>query len=251
MISTTPVMTATRYAPLQATRESLDLLILQHMQLVRSIARHVHARMSRTPDVEDLTQVGMIALVEASRVYVDYGEASFATYAATRIRGAMMDELRRQATMSRGALKRRRDMINTTQKLSSELKREPTTAELVTRLGITLAEYQALQHETRGVQYDSLDDVYSDQSAWFTDEDECAFEKLSKEQLKQRLAGLIRQLPEREALVLQLYFVEELNLEEIGQVLDVGSARVCQIKKSALDKIRHMLGALTSSDVLG
>jgi RNA polymerase sigma factor FliA len=243
-------LAASRLPPMHVPKETLDILVLQHLPLVRSIAWHVHARISRGTDVEDLTQVGMIALVESARAFVDYGEASFATYATLRVRGAMMDELRRQATMSRGALKRRRDMINTTQQLSRELKREATSAEVVARLGISMAEYQSLQHETRGVKYESLDDAYSDQSSWFTDSDETAFEKLSKKQLKKHLADLVRQLPEREALVLQLYFVEELNLEEIGKVLDVGSARICQIKKSALEKIRGMLGGLLSEDVL-
>ena len=92
------------------------------------------------------------------------------------------------------------------------------------------------------VQHQSMDEVYSDQSMWFADHKDRADEALEKESLKAALAQCITKLPEREALVLQLYFVEEMNLEEIGITLDIGAARVCQIKKAALDKLRGLLG---------
>ena len=91
------------------------------------------------------------------------------------------------------------------------------------------------------VQHTSMDEVYSDQSMWFADVEDRADDIMERESLKGALAKCIGELPEREALVLQLYFVEELNLEEIGQTLDIGAARVCQIKKSALDKLRGKL----------
>jgi len=98
---------------------------------------------------------------------------------------------------------------------------------------------------THALRYDSLDEVYSDHSEWFADDAPDAFENLASGDLRRAITAAIGQLPEREALVLQLYFVEELNLEEIGQTLNVGAARVCQIKKAALDKVRGKLSAWT------
>jgi RNA polymerase sigma factor for flagellar operon FliA len=91
--------------------------------------------------------------------------------------------------------------------------------------------------------HESIDEVYSDHAMWFASDDDDAEEAIDKAQMKQAVAAAIRSLPEREAMVLQLYFVEEMNLEEIRQVLGVTAARVCQIKKAALDKVRGMLTA--------
>ena len=91
------------------------------------------------------------------------------------------------------------------------------------------------------VQEQSIEEVYSDQSMWFADVEDRADDVLERESLKKALAACIGKLPEREGIVLQLYFVEEMNLDEIGATLDVGAARVCQIKKAALDKLRGML----------
>jgi RNA polymerase sigma factor for flagellar operon FliA len=95
---------------------------------------------------------------------------------------------------------------------------------------------------SHALQQESIDEVYSDQSMWFADVEERADEALEREGLKTALAAGIGKLPEREGMVLQLYFVEEMNLEEIGQTLGIGAARVCQIKKAALEKVRGQLG---------
>ena len=101
--------------------------------------------------------------------------------------------------------------------------------------------YRELVDSSMAIHHDSLDEVYSDQSMWFADVEDRADETIEREELKAALASRIGDLPEREALVLQLYFVEEMNLDEIGQTLGVGAARVCQIKKSALDRLRTSL----------
>jgi RNA polymerase sigma factor FliA len=235
-----PVMTV-RHKAMLLQSINPDDLIKNNLPLVRKIAWHVHGRISRGVEIDDLVQSGMIALVESARTYQDYGEASFQTYASIRIRGAMMDQLRRQATMTRGALKRRRDLLNLTRDLSVELKRPPTPDEIRQRLGLSHTDYQSLQQEIQGLQYESLDDAYSDHSPWFADDSDSPLQQLEGEELKAQLADAIRQLPEREALTLQLYFSEEMNLEEIGAVLGVGAARVCQIKASALAKVRNIL----------
>jgi RNA polymerase sigma factor for flagellar operon FliA len=211
-----------------------------HMPLVRKIAWHVHGRVSSAIEIEDLVQTGMIALVEAANGYDDRGFA-FSTYASMRVRGAMIDQLRRHATMCRSAMARRRDLAKTSAELESRLGRKPSEAEMAEALGLDAAAYRELADSTVAVHQESLDEVYSDQSMWFADVEDRVDVTMEREQLGAALAGHISTLPEREAMVLQLYFVEEMNLEEIGLTLGVGAARVCQIKKSALDRLRGLL----------
>lgn len=217
-----------------------EQLARQYMPLVRKIAWHVHGRVSSAIEIEDLLQIGMVALVECANGYEDRGYG-FATYAQMRIRGAMIDHLRRHATLARSAMSRRKQLGAVRSRLEQRLGRVPTEAEMSAEMGMGATEYREFADSTEMVQQQSIDEVYSDQSMWFADVEDRADEVLEKESLKAALAKCITRLPEREALVLQLYFVEELNLEEIGATLDIGSARVCQIKKSALDKLRVLL----------
>jgi RNA polymerase sigma factor for flagellar operon FliA len=215
-------------------------LARSHMGLVRRIAWHVHGRVSTAIEVEDLIQIGMVALVEAANGYEDRGHA-FSTYATMRIRGAMIDHLRRHATLCRSAMTRRREMEAARGALSRRLGREPSEAELSADMGLAPAAFRQMADETAAVRHQSMDEVYSDQSMWFADAGERADQGLERAALKTALARHIGDLPKRDATVLQLYFVEEMNLEEIGQVMGVGAARICQIKKAALDKLRKAL----------
>lgn len=217
-----------------------ETLVRGHMPLVRKIAWHIHGRVSSAIDVEDLVQIGMLALVEAANGFEDRGHA-FSTYASVRVRGAMIDHLRRHATICRSAMIRRREMADVRKRLEGRLGRAPDEAEMAEEMGLSAADYRAMADESQAFRHESLDDIYSDQSMWFADIEERADEALEREGLKMAIANGIRTLPERDAMVLQLYFVEEMNLEEIGQTLGVGAARVCQIKKSALDKLRATL----------
>lgn len=230
------------YTPGSHTRPDPDRLVRTHMQLVRKIAWHTHARVSTALDVEELVQTGMIALIEAARNFEDRGQAVFSTYASVRIRGAMIDSLRKQATMCRSALRKRRELNSARDRLSGTLGRAPTHAELATEMSVSEADLREMLSSTQGIRYESIDEVYSDHSIWFAADEPDAFDALSNSDMRAAIAGAIRELPDREAMVLQLYFVEELNLEEIGQTLGVGAARICQIKKVALDKVRKRLG---------
>jgi RNA polymerase sigma factor FliA len=221
-------------------RQDPGQLVRAHMSLVRKIAWHVHGRVSNAIDIEDLVQIGMVALVEAANGYEDRGHA-FATYAGMRIRGAMIDHLRRHATQCRSGMAKRKEIARARGELEAKLGRAATDAELAQAMGLDAASFRELVDAAESVREESLDEVYSDQSMWFADIEEGADEQLDRGRLGEALAAHIAQLPEREAMVLQLYFVEELNLEEIGQVLDIGAARVCQIKKAALDKLRGKL----------
>lgn len=211
-----------------------------HMPLVRRIAWHVHGRVSTALDIEDLVQIGMVALVEAANGYEDRGHA-FSTYASMRIRGAMIDHLRRHATICRSAMGKRREMNAARAKLEQGLGRAANEAEMAQAMGMDAAAYREMSDATESTHHDSLDEVYSDQSMWFADVEERVDVSIERGELSAALVERIGDLPEREKLVLQLYFVEEMNLEEIGLTLGVGAARVCQIKKGALDKLRVSL----------
>jgi RNA polymerase sigma factor FliA len=215
-------------------------LIAEHMPLVRKIAWHVHGRVSSALEIDDLVQIGMMALVEAANGYEDRGFA-FTTYATTRIRGSMIDYLRKHAAMCRSAMTRRRELQGVQAKLEASLGRQPSEQEMAAALGLDAAQYRELVDQTMAIHHESLDAVYSDQSMWFADVEPLADDAIDRERLKEALAECIAELPQREALVLQLYFVEEMNLEEIGQTINVGAARICQIKKTALDKLREKL----------
>ena len=218
-----------------------EQLARQYMPLVRKVAWHVHGRVSSAIEIEDLLQIGMVALVEAANGYEDRG-FGFASYAQMRIRGAMIDTLRRHATLCRSAMGRRKELAAVRKRLEQRFGRLPSEAEMAAEMNLSASDYREFADSAEMVQEQSIEEVYSDQSMWFADVEDRADTVLEKESLKKALAGCITKLPEREAIVLQLYFVEEMNLEEIGATLDIGAARVCQIKKSALDKLRGMLG---------
>jgi RNA polymerase sigma factor for flagellar operon FliA len=217
-----------------------EALVRTHMPLVRRIAWHVHGRVASAIDVEDLAQIGMVALLEAANGFEDRGHA-FATYATLRIRGAMIDHLRRHATICRSAIQRRRELARARRQLESRLGRGATEAEMAEEMGLGAADYRAMVDDSQAVQQESIDEVYSDHSMWFAGLEEKADDAIDRQRLQSAVAEAISTLPEREATVLQLYFVEEMNLEEIGETLGVGAARICQIKKAALDRVRVTL----------
>lgn len=230
------------YTPVRPAKTDPDRLVATHLGLVKKIAWHVHGRVSSAIDVEDLVQIGMVALIEAARAFEDRGQAAFATYATVRVRGAMIDQLRKGATLVRSAMRRRREWGQVRSSLEGLLGRPPTDEEMAEKLGLPVAEYRAGVAAMQAAQVENIDDVYSDHNDWFADDGPDAHDNLERERMQAAIAAAVALLPEREAMVLQLYFVEELNLEEIGQVLGVGAARVCQIKKAALTKLRGRLG---------
>lgn len=234
------------YAPARLARMDPERLVQSHLGLVRKIAWHTHARVSTAIDVEDLIQIGMVALIEAARGFEDRGHAAFATYATVRVRGSMIDQLRKSATLVRSAIRRRREFGAARASLEGVLGRSATDEEMAGRLELSVEAYRTAANATHAVRHESIDDVYSDHSEWFADDAPSAFDNLARGDLKRAISAAVGALPEREALVLQLYYVEEMNLEEIGQVLDVGAARVCQIKKAALEKLRAKLGGWDS-----
>lgn len=225
--------------PRRAAAE-IDALINKHSALVRRIAWHVHSRLSSATEIEDLIQIGMATLVECARVFEERGIA-FAPYATMRVRGAMIDELRRNARMSRAGMANRRQLAATRSRLENDLGRSAADSEMAKALGVDGAAYHTLLTSSCALREDSIDEAYSDDNMWFADMGATAETAIEQAQQSAMLAAHISQLNPREATILQLYFAEEMNLEEIGETLSIGAARVCQIKKAALDKLRAMM----------
>lgn len=218
-----------------------DLLFESHLGIVRRIALQVHWRFSSSIEVEDLIQIGRLALLEAARNFEERGQAAFATYANLRVRGAMVDQLRKTAFIARSAMRRRREFREIRNSLQGQLGRAPTDAEMAARVDMPLADYRKAVREDRDVHHDSLDDAYSDHNASFADGKPDAYQNLEGKALRAALVAAITSLPMRDAMVLQPYFVEELGLEAIGQTLGVSPPRICQIKKRALGLVRAQL----------
>jgi len=227
------------YTP--TTRRDGDALVRQHLALVRKLAWHVHGSMSSVVEVEDLVQVGLVALVEAAAQFEDRGLATFRQYLVTRLRGAMVDELRRQATATRGAMRRRRAYAQAVSILTQQLGRPPEDHMIAQHLGVTLDKMRVDYQAADTVRFEPIDDLYADDLPWFADDTPDAFAQLADSDERATLIAAIAALPEREAMVIQLYYVEELNLEEIGEVLGVGAARICQIKAAAHAKLKKAM----------
>ncbi len=222
------------------TEGTTHSLVEANLPLVRKLAWHVSARASNAIELEDLMQIGLVALVEASRVYEDQGFA-FSTYASTRIKGAMLDALRRTARQPRSAAATRRELDAARKDVEGRTGTAATSEEIAETLGITMAELRVREDATMPVNEVGLADVYADDNAAFADEREDVETWLDDRRTRHMLGAAIATLAEREQMVLQLYFREELNLEEIGQVLGVSAARVCQVKAGAIARLKAKL----------
>jgi len=229
------------YERMPSPQRDAEAMVRKHLPLVRRIAWHVHGSMSAIVEVEDLIQIGMVALIEAVGGFEDRGQVTFEQYLVTRVRGAMIDELRRQATLTRGAMRRRKAYQETVSVLATELGHAPNDAQVAEKLGVTPEKLRAEYATAEAVRFDSIDEMYSDESPWFMSDEPSAFDQLADGDQREALIAAISELPTREAQVIQLYYVEELNLEEIGQVLGVGAARVCQIKAAAHARLKKAL----------
>ena len=207
-------------------------LIKAHMALVRKIAWHVHGHVSSAIEPEDLIQIGNMALIEAADRYEPRPDASFASYAAIRIRGAMIDQLRKTASKGRSAMAKKKKLDQARNLFRQEYGYDPNDQELAESMSLTMDNYYEDKKNGADIQYESLDEVYSDHSIWYADDAPNAEDIFEFKQFRAILQQALAHLAEKEAMVLQLYYVEELNLEEIGAVLGVGAARICQIKKN-------------------
>lgn len=222
-----------------------EKLIEDHMYLVQRLAWHYHGRVGRFAEVEDLLQAGCLGLVDAGQRYTPRDGVSFSAYATIRIRGAIVDHLRRNSNLCRSTITMRQKVGRAREALEARLERQPSPAELAEALGITLDDLRDWEAKFQVNRLQSLDEVYTDHSLLFSDQGGTAEDGVQLSQMKILLRGAIGKLPEREALVLQLYYVEELNVYEIAAVLEVTTGRVSQIKKAAIQRLRVMMDQAT------
>lgn len=220
--------------------DQVSRLIAANLPLVHRIARLVRQRGGAAIDPADLVQTGMVALVEAAQRYEDMGY-SFSTYAVTRVRGAMIDHVRSQSAQPRSALLFRRAAKQARHRLHAALGRAPSDHEMATALAMPADLYRRRVSDTAEIRFESLTDAYSDRLGAFALQEDSAENRLCEVGRATQLADALARLDEREARVLHLYFVEDVSLADIGAALGIGAARVCQIKKRAIERLRAML----------
>ena len=223
-----------------------DDQLARYAPLVKRIAHHLMGRLPQSVQVDDLIQAGMLGLLEALRNFDDNQGASLETYAGIRIRGAMLDEVRRNDWAPRSVHRKARQMAEAVHAIESREGREASAREVAAELGISMDEYYAMLQDASGHKVFSLDaTTLGDDPIVEHIQDERAgvVESLQADEFQGELAAAISGLPERERLVMALYYEQELNLKEIGAVLGVSESRVCQIHGQALLRLRARLAA--------
>jgi len=229
-------------------KPDVEELITGHMELVRRIAWQMHGRVHASVEVEDLVQIGYYGLVLAAQNYTVQEGASFASYAGLRIRGSIVDHLRKNSNLCRTTIQMQQRAKKVEHQLQMQLGRSPTSEEVAEKLGITDEEMMDWEQAFQANVHQSLDSVYDDFSIWFVSPENTPEENISDGQLREILKTALRTLPEREALVIQLYYVEELNVYEIAEVLEVTTGRVSQIKKAAIGRLRNFIQDMDKQD---
>lgn len=222
-------------------QQDKSALLEKHTVLVKRIAYHLLARLPASVLVDDLIQSGMIGLLEASNNFDNTKGASFETFAGIRIRGAMLDEIRRGDWTPRSVHKNSRMVSEAIKSLEAELGRDVIDSEVAEKLDITVNEYHHILNEVNSGKIIGIDDLgISEDSLSFESEElnDNPYKNIEQQVFKKSLAECISTLPEREALVLSLYYDEELNLREIGQVIDVSESRVSQIHSQAMHRLK-------------
>ena len=223
------------------TPKNINGLIENNMGLVRKIAWHMHGRVKSAVEIEDLIQIGMYGLVTAAQNYVVKEGVSFASYAGIRIRGEIVDHLRRNSNLCRTTIQMQQKYNASFEKLSRQLQREPKNSEIAKDMGLEASELDNWEQAFAANTHQSLDSVYDEFSIWFASNDQSPEDELSDTELRENLVEALKTLPEREAILVQLYYVEELNVYEIAEVLEITTGRVSQIKKSAISRLREFI----------
>lgn len=218
-----------------------DELVTKYAPLVKRIAYHLKARLPATVVVDDLLQAGMIGLLEASRKYDADQGASFETYAGIRIRGAMLDELRRNDWAPKSVHRKIRDITEAIRSIENQEGRDARDEEVVDKLGISKDEYFKTLQDISSHRVMSWDEIGIDEDAFghaLSENKSVVHDELEKQHFQARLSEAITSLPEREKMIVALYYESELNLREIGSVLNVSESRISQLLSQAHIRLR-------------
>lgn len=220
----------------------------QYIPLVRRLAHHLIAKLPASVQIDDLIQAGLIGLMDAITRFEEGQGAQFETYASQRIRGAMLDELRSADWMPRGVRQAQRKIETATLKAEQKLGRSATEKEIADVMGVSLEEYQDMLFDSRGASLVFYDDYAEDGDGEGYldrqiggDEEANPLEMLGDQRFRDGLIQAIEDLPEREKMLMGLYYEQELNFREIAAVLGVTESRVCQLHTQAVSRLKAKL----------
>jgi RNA polymerase sigma factor for flagellar operon FliA len=219
-------------------------LVERHAPLVKRIAHHLIARLPASVLVDDLIQSGMIGLLEAARNFDGSKGASFETFAGIRIRGAMLDEIRKGDWTPRSVHRNGRAITDAISRVEGETGRDARDVDIAAKLNVSLQDYHQMLNEVNAGKLVGIEDLGVSEDVITTEQSrgsDAPLEDLMQGAFQKSLAQAITTLPEREAIVLSLYYDEELNLREIGEVLDVSESRVSQIHSQAMLKLKSRM----------
>jgi RNA polymerase sigma factor for flagellar operon FliA len=229
----------------------IDAQIMQHAPLVKRIAYHLLSKLPDSVQVDDLIQAGMLGLLESMKNYDSTKGASFDTYAGIRIRGSMLDEVRRCDWVPRSVYKKSRIISEAIRIIENQTGAAAKDADVAEHLGITLEEYNHILQDSSSCRVFSIEELaqtgdnYLEESSGVA---EAPLENVAREGFQKALSQAITSLPERERLIISLYYDEELNLREIGKILNLTESRVSQISSQAVIRLRSRLSGWLDND---
>jgi RNA polymerase sigma factor for flagellar operon FliA len=218
----------------------------EYAPLVKRIAHHMMLKLPGSVEVDDLIQAGMMGLLDAATRYDELRGAQFETYAAQRIRGAMLDELRGADWLPRSMRRDMRRIESAISRLQQKLGKAPNETEIAKELGVSLLEYQQMLQEARGSQLLYYEDFHGEGDEDFFERFEFSseinpLELLQDGRFRDALVQAIERLPERERQLMGMHYEQDMNLREIGEVMGVSESRVCQLHSQAVGRLRASL----------
>lgn len=227
-----------------SSTDDTERLVTEHAPLVKRLAYHLVGRLPSSVMVDDLIQAGMIGLLDASRQYDPTQGASFETYATIRVRGSMIDELRRNDWAPKSVHKKQRDVAAAIKIVESRTGCDAKDTEVAEEMGMELDDYFQILQDTNSARLFSLDVVDANEESFIntiSDTGGSPLDGLTDDRFRDSLGEAITKLPERERMVLSMYYDNELNLREIGEVLEVSESRISQILSQAHGRLRSRL----------
>ncbi len=219
--------------------ENKETLIKGCLNLVKKIAWHYHGRVKNIIEIDDLIQIGMLGLVTAAENFIEKPGVSFSSYARIRIKGEIIDFLRKNSNLCRTTISNKQKYDKIYESLQKGLDRDPFDEELSTKLNIDISELHKWKEAFAANKLESIDAVYDEFSIWFLSKESTPEETFTDIEMREALLKALKKLEKTEALIIQLYYVEELNVYEIAKVLELTNGRISQIKSNAIKKLRN------------